>query len=71
MGRAIDVLRIDVPLMFDKQPDLSIYTEDIRFRDDFRIYSTGKFMYSLLSFSLRLARGLMPMPPIVDVLAVR
>jgi len=57
--------------MFDKEPDLSIYTNDIRFRDDFRVYSTGKFLYNLLYFSLRLARGFMPMPPIVDVIAVR
>lgn len=67
----MDVLRIDVPLCFDKQPDLSIYTEDIRLRDDFRIYSNGKFMYSMVYFTLRLARGFMPVPPVVELIAVR
>lgn len=27
VGKALDVLRVDVPLGFDKEPDLSIYTE--------------------------------------------
>lgn len=71
VGRALDVLRLDVPLGFDKEPDLSIYTDDIRFRDDSRIYSQGKFMYQMLFFSLRLARVFMPMPPIVEVLSMR
>lgn len=71
VGKALDVLRVDVPLGFDKEPDLSIYTDDVRFRDEHRVYSNGKFMYQMLFFSLRLARVFMPMPPLVEVLNMR
>ena len=45
-----------MPLMFDREPDLSIFTEDIRLRDERRVYATGKFMYQMVLFSLRLAK---------------
>jgi len=71
LGRALDHLRVDVPLLFDREPDLSIYTEDVRLRDEARVYASGKFMYQMVYFSLRLARVFMPMPPLVEVLNIR
>jgi hypothetical protein len=71
LGKAVDVLRVDVPLCFEKEPDMSIYTNDITFRDESRVYSTGKFMYQAFYLTLRLARVFMPMPPIVEVLNMR
>jgi len=71
LGRALDHLRVDVPLLFDREPDLSIYTEDVRLRDEARVYASGKFMYQMVYFSLRLAKVFMPMPPLVEVLNIR
>ena len=71
LGRALDHLRVDVPLLFDREPDLSIYTEDVRLKDEARVYASGKFMYQMVYFSLRLARVFMPMPPLVEVLNIR
>lgn len=47
---------MDVPLLFDRESDLSIFTEDIRLRDERRVYAQGKFMYQMVLFSLRLAK---------------
>ena len=71
LGRALDHLRVDVPLLFDREPDLSIYTEDVRLRDEARVYASGKFVYQMVFFSLRLAKVFMPMPPLVEVLNIR
>lgn len=71
LGKALDHLRVDVPLLFEREPDLSIYTEDVRLRDHARIYASGKFMYQMVYFSLRVARIFMPMPPLVEVLNIR
>lgn len=43
----------------------------MRFRDEYRVYSNGRFMYQMLFFSLRLARVFMPMAPLVEVLNMR
>lgn len=45
-----------MPLLFDREPDLSIFTEDVRLRDERRVYAQGKFMYQMVLFSLRLAK---------------
>jgi hypothetical protein len=71
LGKALDHLRVDVPLLFDREPDMSIYTEDIRLRDDSRVYASGKFGYKMVYFSLRLAKVFMPMPPLVEVINIR
>lgn len=42
--------------MFDRESDMSIFTEDIRLRDERRVYANGKFMYQMVLFSLRLAK---------------
>ena len=60
-----------MPLLFDREPDMSIYTEDVRLRDEKRVYANGKFMYQMVYFSLRLARVFMPMAPIVEVINPR
>ena len=44
LGKALDHLRVDVPLLFDREPDMSIYTEDVRLRDDVRVRLSFLFL---------------------------
>lgn len=71
VGSAIDSIRRDFPLMFQQEPDLSIFTEDVTLCDRSGPLLRGKKMYSTFFSSLRIARRLTVVKPVVKVLSLR
>lgn len=55
VGQAIDTLREDIPVMFSKPPDLSIFSDDVRVSDPSGEKLKGKALYSQM---YRVVRGL-------------
>lgn len=62
IGKAIDTLRHDIPLLFKESPNLDIFAQDIKLFDPKGIICTGKYKYSMILNSLRIAKHI----PLLD-----
>ena len=71
VGRAIETLRDDVPVMFRQEPDLSIFSDDVVLSAPSGVLSRGKNMYRTVYSSLRVARRLTFTQPLVQIHALR
>lgn len=71
VGSAIEAIRHDLPHMFQQEPDLSIFTEDVTLSDRSGSLLSGKKMYSTFYSTLRIARRLTSAKPIVNILSLR
>lgn len=56
-GRAIDVLRSDYPRLFDRKPDLSIFTKDVQLHDPSGKRLSGLRQYDRVFDMLRFLRS--------------
>jgi hypothetical protein len=68
VGRAIDTLRHDIPLLFKQAPRLDVFTTDIKLMDPKGTICSGKYAYSILLNSLRIAKAL---DPVVQIKTLR
>ena len=72
VGRAIETLRDEVPLMLSEAMDLSIFSEDVTLTDrPGHAIATGKKQYAAFFASLRLARRVTLSNPTVEIKALR
>ncbi len=71
VGRAIDVLREEVPLMLRAPPTLDIFAEDVVLRDPSGVIVRGRAAYGTFFAGLRVARRLSFSQPTVEILSLR
>jgi len=72
-GRAVDVLREEIPTLLSEAPSLDIFSPDVRLTDEAgKAIVTGRQAYAALFAGLRLARRLTLSgpPPLLEVLSL-
>lgn len=71
VGKAIETLRDEVPLLLREAPTLDIYSEDVILSDPNGQILRGKNAYSVFFASLRMARRLSLTQPVVEIKSLR